>query len=116
MEPEVEKDRAERELESSNDGICCRAEDGALVDDWETMEPESETDDDNPEPESEMPGDGVCRQVRNPSEESEAFISEPESASDNWETDWEHSGYEVCCGVCKGHTWWGTQLHYNIVK
>jgi len=33
MEPEVEKDRAERESESFDDGICCRAENEALVDD-----------------------------------------------------------------------------------
>jgi len=95
MELEVEKDRAERESESSDDRICCGAEDRALVDNWETMEPELETDDNNPEPESEMPGDGVCRQVRKSSEDSEASISESESNSDKWETDWEYSGYEV---------------------
>jgi len=78
-EPEVEKDRAERESESSDDGICCGAKDGALVDDSETMEPESETDDNNSERESEMPGDGVCHQVGNSSEDSKAFISESES-------------------------------------
>jgi len=45
MEPEVEEGRTESELESFDDGICCRVENGALVDDSETMEPESETDD-----------------------------------------------------------------------
>ena len=45
MEPEIEKDRIESESESSNDGICCTAENRALVDDLETMKPELETDD-----------------------------------------------------------------------
>jgi len=45
MEPEVKKDRTESESESSNDGICCGAENRALVEDLETIEPESETDD-----------------------------------------------------------------------
>jgi len=64
MEPEVEKDRTESESESSDDGICCRAENRALVEDLETMEPESETDDFNPGSASEMSGDGVCHQVK----------------------------------------------------
>ena len=64
MEPEVEKDRTESESESSDDGICCRAENRALVEDLETMEPESETDDFNPGSVSEMSGDGVCHQVK----------------------------------------------------
>jgi len=53
LEPEVEKDRTEAESESLDDRICCRAENRALVDDLETMEPESETDEDNSEMESE---------------------------------------------------------------
>ena len=53
----------ESESESSNDGIRCRAENRTLVEDLETIEPESETDDDNLESESEMSGGGVCRQV-----------------------------------------------------
>jgi len=61
LEPEVEDDRTESESESSDDGICCEAENGALVGDLETMEPESETDNDNSESESERSGDGVCR-------------------------------------------------------
>jgi len=44
MEPEVKKDRTESESESSNDGICCGVENRALVEDLETIEPESETD------------------------------------------------------------------------
>jgi len=63
MEPEVEKDRTESESESSNDGICCRAENRALAENLETIEPESETDDNNPESESEMSRGRVCRQV-----------------------------------------------------
>ena len=63
MKPEVKKDRTESESESSNDGICCGAENRALVEDLETIEPESETDDDNPESESEMSGGRVCCQV-----------------------------------------------------
>ena len=63
MEPEIEKDRTESESESSNDGICCAAENRALVDDLETMKPELETDDNNPESESEMSRDEVCCQV-----------------------------------------------------
>jgi len=35
-ELEVEKDRTESESESSNDGICCGAENRALVEDLET--------------------------------------------------------------------------------
>jgi len=62
MEPEVKKDRTESESESSNDRICCGAENRTL-EDLETIEPESETDDDNPESESEMSGGGVYRQV-----------------------------------------------------
>ena len=60
-EPEVEKDRTESE--SSDDGICYGAENRALVEDLETIEPESETDDDNPESELEMSGGRVCCQV-----------------------------------------------------
>jgi len=52
-EPEVEKDIIEAESESPDDRICCRAENRALVNDLETMEPESETDKDNSEMESE---------------------------------------------------------------
>ena len=63
MEPEVEEERTESEPESSDDGICCGAENRALAEDLETIELESETDDDNPESESEMSGDGVRRQV-----------------------------------------------------
>jgi len=63
MELEVKKDRTESELESSDDGICCGAENRALVEDLETIEPESETDDDNLESESEMSRGKVCRQV-----------------------------------------------------
>jgi len=62
MEPEVKKDRTESESESSDDGICCGAENRTL-EDLETIEPESETDDDNPESESEMSGGGVYCQV-----------------------------------------------------
>jgi len=62
MEPEVKKDRTESESESSDNGICCGAENRTL-EDLETIEPESETDDDNPESESEMSGGGVYRQV-----------------------------------------------------
>ena len=81
MKPEVEKDRTELESESSDDGICCRAENRTL-EDLETIEPESETDDNNPESESEMPGGGVCRQVGYLLEDSEASISEPGSDID----------------------------------
>jgi len=63
LESEVKKDRTEAESESSDDGICCRADNRALVDDSETMEPESETDDDNPESESEMPRYRVCKGI-----------------------------------------------------
>ena len=62
-EPEIEKDRTESESESSDDGICCGAENRALVDDLEAMKPESETDDDNPESKSEISGGRVCHQV-----------------------------------------------------
>jgi len=62
MEPEIEKDRTESESESSDDGICCGAE-NRILEDLETIEPESETDNDNPESESEMSGGRVCRQV-----------------------------------------------------
>jgi len=74
----VENDRTKAESESSDDKICCRAGNGALVDDLETMEPESETDDDNSElkSESERSRDGVCHQVGNLSEDSEASILE----------------------------------------
>ena len=63
-EPEVKKDRTESELESSDDRICCRAENRTL-EDLETIEPESETDNNNPESESEleMSRGGVCHQV-----------------------------------------------------
>jgi len=61
MEPEVKKDRTESESESSNNGICCRAEESTLVEDLETIELESETDNDNPESESEMSGGRVYR-------------------------------------------------------
>jgi len=53
----------ESESESSNDGICCGAGNGALVEDLKTMEPELKTDDDNLETESERSKDGVCHQV-----------------------------------------------------
>jgi len=58
-ELEIEKNKTESESESSDDGICCGAENRALVEDLETIEPESETDNDNPESESEMSGGGV---------------------------------------------------------
>jgi len=63
MEPEVEKDRTESESESSDNRICCRAGNGALVEDLETMEPKLEIDDNNLESESEMSRGGVCCQV-----------------------------------------------------
>jgi len=63
MEPEVEEERTESESESSDDRICCGAENGALAEDLETIEPELETDNDNPESESEVSRGGVCRQV-----------------------------------------------------
>ena len=63
MEPEVEEERTESESESSDDGICYRVGNRALVEDLETIEPESETDDNNSELESEMSGGRACRQV-----------------------------------------------------
>ena len=42
MEPEVEEERTESESESSEDRICCGAENRTLVEDLETIEPESE--------------------------------------------------------------------------
>ena len=39
MEPEVEEERTESESESSEDGICCEAENRALAEDLETIEP-----------------------------------------------------------------------------
>jgi len=62
MEPEVEKDRTESESGSSDDGTCCGAE-NRILEDLETIEPESETDDDNLESESEMSRGGACHQV-----------------------------------------------------
>jgi len=62
MEPEVRQDRTESESESSDDGICCGAE-NRILEDLETIEPELEIDDNNPESESEISGDGVCCQV-----------------------------------------------------
>jgi len=94
-EPEVEEDQTESESEGSDNRICCRAENRALVDNSEIMEPESKTDDDNPESESETSGDRVCHQVRNSSEDSEASISELESASDKLDLDFEHFEYKV---------------------
>jgi len=75
---------------------------GALVNDWETMELELETDDDNPESELGMSGDRVCRRVENLSEDSKASILESESDSNKLDPDFEYSGYEERCGVeCK---------------
>jgi len=58
-ELEVEKDRTESESESSNNRVCCGAENRALVGDLETMEPESETDNNNLETKSKRSRNGV---------------------------------------------------------
>jgi len=74
LEPEVEKHKTEAKSESSNNKICCRAENRALVDDLETIEPESETDNDSSETELERFGEKVCCQAENLSEDSKAPI------------------------------------------
>jgi len=61
LELEVKKDRTEAESESSDNRICCRAENRILVGDSETMKPELKTDGDNLEIELERSGDRVCR-------------------------------------------------------
>jgi len=60
LKPEGENDRTESKSESSDDKICCGAGNGVLVEDLETMEPESEIDDDNSETKSERSKDRVC--------------------------------------------------------
>jgi len=102
LEPKVEKDRTKAESESSNNEICCRAKNRALVDDLKTIEPESETDDDSSETESERSGEGVCCQVGNSSEDSEAPISASESDSDKLDTDFENSRYKEHCRMKYG--------------
>ena len=99
MEPEVKKDKTEAESESSNDEICCRAENGALVNNLETMELELETDNDNSKTESERSGERVYCRAGNLSEDSEAPILALESDSDKLDTDFEHSGYKECYGA-----------------